>query len=285
MRKYTIAQFNKEFPDDDACLEYLRNKFYPKKIHCPICDKDAKFHRVTTRKVYECDYCGYQISTTVGTIFEHSPTSLKHWFYAIFLMSATRCGISAKQIERETGVTYKTAWRMFRQIRSLLQSDNKPASGEVEIDDTYIGGKRPGKRGRGAEGKTTVFGMAQRQGRVKALKTKDLKRSTVFPLMKANIEPNSKVYSDEFHVYDTLKTLGYAHHSVNHSLEVWVEGDAHTNTIEGFWSLLKRGINGVYHAVSEKYLQNYINEYAFRYNHRNDDKPMFKTVLGQIVKS
>ena len=285
MRKYTIAQFNKEFPDDDACLEWLRNKLYPTKIYCPVCEKPTKHHRIRTKKVYGCDSCGHQVSPTADTIFEHSPTSLKHWFYAIYLMSATRCGISAKQIQRETGVTYKTAWRMFRQIRTLLQDSHSPSSGEFEVDETYIGGRAHGKRGRGAEGKTPVFGMVRRKGNVKALKTKDLKRATVYPLVKAHILPESKVYTDEFGVYDRLSGLGYSHSTVNHSLEVWVRGDAHTNTIEGFWSLLKRGINGVYHAVSEKYLQNYINEYAFRYNHRDDDRPMFKTVLAQIVKT
>ncbi len=282
MRKYTIAQFNKEFPDDDTCLEWLRNKFYSEKIDCPNCEKPTKHHRIRTKKVYGCDCCGHQVSPTAGTIFEHSPTPLKLWFYAIFLMSATRCGISAKQIERETGVTYKTAWRMFHQIRSLLQDNPEASQGEFEVDETYIGGVRTGKRGRGAEGKTPVFGMVQRKGMVKALKSKDLKRATVYPLIKQYIQPESTIYTDEFHTYDTLSNHGYKHESVNHGSEQWVNGKAHTNTIEGFWSLLKRGINGVYHAVGEKYLQNYINEYAFRYNHRNDEKPMFKTVLERI---
>jgi len=152
MRKYTITQFDQEFPNDDACLEWLRNYLYPKKIDCPICDKPTKHHRIKTKKVYGCDYCGHQISPTKGTIFEHSPTPLKLWFYAIYLMSATRCGISAKQIQRETGVTYKTAWRMFNQIRSLLQEEHEPTTGEFEVDETYIGASKPGKRGRGACG-------------------------------------------------------------------------------------------------------------------------------------
>jgi len=282
MKKYTIAQFNKEFPDDNACLEWLRNKLYPQKIWCPVCKKHTKFHRITTRKVYGCDYCGYQISPTAGTIFDHSSTSLKNWFYSIFLMSATRCGISAKQIQRETGVTYKTAWRMFHQIRSLLNDEIKLSNGEFEIDETYIGGKAKGKRGRGAENKTAVFGIAKRQGELSAFPTNDLKISTVYPIIQKHILPDSTVYTDEFKTYDGIKRLGYKHIRVNHSDEVWVIGDAHTNTIEGFWSLLKRGINGVYHSVSEKWLPNYINEYGFRYNHRKDEKPMFWTVLEKI---
>lgn len=165
----------------------------------------------------------------------------------------------------------------------VSKADNpKPDYGEFEVDETYIGGKAHGKRGRGAENKTPVFGMVQRKGTVKALKTRDLKSATVYPLVKAHILPESKVYTDEFHTYDNLNKLGYSHSTVNHGLEVWVDGDTHTNTIEGFWSLLKRGISGVYHAVSEKYLQSYINEYGFRYNHRKDEKPVFLTVLERV---
>jgi len=275
MNKYPIEEFNKEFPDDNACLEWLRYKLYPQKIYCPICKKPTKHHRIKNRKAYGCDYCGHQISPTANTIFHNSPTSLRLWFYTIYLMSTTRCGISAKQIQRETGVTYKTAWRMFHQIRSLLQEDYEPTSGEFEIDETYIGGKRATRRGRGAEGKTPVFGVAQRKGKVSALIPENLKSSTVIPLAKERILPKSMVYTDEFHTYDSLKKHGYKHKRVHHVSKVRVVGNAHTNTIEGFWSALKRGINGVYHAVSEKHLQGYINEYAFRYNYRNDNSPMF----------
>jgi transposase len=174
---------------------------------------------------------------------------------------------------------------MFHQIRSLLQEDNEPTSGEFELDETYIGGKSEGKRGRGAEGKTPVFGIAERNGKVSALATDDLRGSTVIPIVKEHILPKSMVYTDEFPTYDSLKKHGYNHKRVHHATKVWAVGNAHTNTIEGFWSLLKRGIDGVYHAVSEKHLQGYINEYSFRYNHRQDKKPMFKTILGQITTS
>ena len=282
MRKYTIAQFNKQFPDDDACLEWLKNYRYPNGITCITCGQVTKHHRVTKRACYACDICGNHVYPRAGTIFEHSSTSLKYWFEAIYLMSSTRCGISAKQIERMTGVTYKTAWRMFKQIRSLLNDRCEASSGEFEIDETYVGGKRQGKRGRGAEGKTAVFGIAKREGEVSASKTSNLKSATVYPLIKKRVLRESQIYTDEFPVYDKLSKEGYKHDRVNHSLEVYVLGKAHTNTIEGFWSLLKRGISGVYHAVSNKYLQDYIDEYVFRYNHRKDEKPMFLTVLEKI---
>lgn len=219
---------------------------------------------------------------TAGTIFEKSTMSLKSWFYAMFLMSATRCGISAKQLQRETGVTYKTAWRMFKEIRSLLQENPRPMSGEVEVDECYMGGYRPGKRGRGAEGKMPVLGIAQRNGMLSANTVKDVKRATLMPIVKERILPDSMVYTDELGSYNKLYQHGYAHKRVHHSAKVWVAGKAHTNTVEGFWSLLKRGVNGVYHAVSQKYLQRYINEYSFRYNHRKDERPMFLTILGKV---
>jgi transposase-like protein len=197
-------------------------------------------------------------------------------------MSATRCGISAKQLQRELGVTYKTAWRMFKEIRSLLQDTIQPMSGQVEIDETYIGGRRHGKRGRGAAGKTPVLGITERKGGVSATRVNDLKSSTVYPLIKKRVLPQSMIYTDEFPMYDKLHRQGYHHKRVHHASKVWVMGNAHTNTIEGFWSVLKRGINGVYHAVSEKYLQSYIDEYAFRYNHRKDEQPMFLTILQKV---
>jgi len=282
MRKYTIEQLNKSFPDDDACLEWLRNQLYSKLIHCPICDKPTKHHRIRTKKVYGCDYCGHQISPTAGTIFEHSPTPLKLWFYAIYLMSATRCGISAKQIQRETGVTYKTAWRMFNKIRSLLQEDISHLTGEVEVDETYVGGIRRGKRGRGAEGKTKGVGAVQRKGKVIAKVIPDVKRHTLVPFMTRKVDRNATLYTDDFPSYDHMTRLGYKHLRIEHQSKVYARGKVHANSIEGFWSLLKRGIGGVYHSVSEKYLQDYINEYGFRYNHRKDDKPMFLTVLERL---
>jgi transposase-like protein len=206
-------------------------------------------------------------------------------------MAQTRCGISAKQLERELGVTYKTAWRMFHQIRKMLSEDgDEPMSGTVELDETYYGGHRkgtpPGRRGEDSH-KTPVFGIAERKsdkskGRVVAIAVRNTQRKTVMPHVKKKVLPESMVYTDEYKVYDTLNQEGYQHDRVHHAEEIYVAGDVHTNTIEGFWSLLKRGIAGVYHSVSSKHLQGYLNEYAFRYNHRKDERPMFLTMLGRV---
>ncbi len=282
MKKYTTADFDQEFPTDDACLEWIKNHRWPKGIHCPKCQKVTKHHRVKNRPCYECDYCGHQVYPTAGTIFHKSPTSLRIWFEAIYRMASTRCGISAKQIEREMGVTYKTAWRMFHQIRSLLGEDIKALEGEVEVDETYIGGKKKGKRGRGAEGKSKVVGAVQRNGKVVTQVVPDVKRRTLAPFMAEKVSPDATLYTDEFPTYDAMKGLGYRHKRINHSSKVYVNGDIHTNSIEGFWSLVKRGISGVYHSVSPQYLQLYLNEYAFRYNHRKSEQSMFKIFLNRI---
>ena len=155
MERFTFKHFEEMFPDDAACLEWLRNFIYPEGIYCKLCKKVTMHHRVASRPSYSCDYCGHHVHPTAGTIFHKSPTSLKTWFHAIYLMASTRCGISAKQIERETGVTYKTAWRMFNKIRTLLQDDFGPLSGSIEMDETYIRGKRKGGTGRPMRGDKT----------------------------------------------------------------------------------------------------------------------------------
>jgi transposase-like protein len=198
-------------------------------------------------------------------------------------MAQTRGGISAKQIERETGVTYKTAWRMCKEIRKRLSKSNGLFGGEVEIDESYFGGRRHGKRGRGAEGKTAVFGIVERGGSVETYVVPNVQRGTIMPIVDANVARTARVYTDEMHAYKALPALGYSHETVPHAEKIYVLGNVHTNSIEGFWSLCKNGIRGVYHAVSSKYLQSYLNEYAFRYNRRHETLPMFILMLRQVL--
>ena len=285
MIKYTITQFNKDFPNDDACLEWLKNNRWPNGIYCKKCQRITKHHKISNRSAYACDFCGNHVYPMAGTILEHSATSLRLWFHAMFLMASTRCGVSAKQLQRELGVTYKTAWRMFKQIRSMLDEDIMSLLEEVEVDETYIGSRKPGKRGRGAAGKTTIFGMAQRNGNVIAVIVPNVQAKTLVPIVKEKVLPSSTVYTDELPSYFSLRRLGYNHKRVHHANKVYVMGDAHTNTIEGFWSLVKRGLDGVHHAVSAKYLQDYINSYSFRWNHRNDEQAMFLQILSRLVPS
>lgn len=287
MQRFTFKDFESMFPDDAACLDWLRAYLHPEGIHCKKCGKLTKHHRVASRPSYSCDQCGHHVHPTAGTIFHKSPTSLKTWFHAIYLMASTRCGISAKQIERETGVTYKTAWRMFNKIRTLLDEE-KTLSGAVEADETYFGGFHGGggkKRGRGTN-KAAVFGIVERKGRVIAKVVPDVTAKTLVGTIHEHVLPASTVYTDEFASYNTVPgERQYQHRRIHHATKVYVMGDIHTNSIEGFWSLIKRGIGGVYHSVSHKLLQSYLDEYSFRYSHRHDTEPMFLTFLRQIAKA
>jgi transposase len=250
--RYTISQFNAEFATDDACLEYIKEQRWPGGVaHCEKCQKETKHHRITGRTAYSCDRCGTHIYPLAGTIFEKTSTSLRLWFHAMYQMGSTRCGISAKQIQRETGVTYKTAWRMFKQIRSLMSEGDLQLEGSsVEMDETYYGGRVRGQ-GKGIQkrNKVRVAGIAERKGKVIAKTAQQVGSQQLLDMASAHILPDSTVYTDEHMAYNHLGKMGYQHKRIHHSAKVYVMGDIHTNTIEGFSSLVKRGIGGVYHLV------------------------------------
>jgi transposase len=294
--QYTLVEFMETFPTDVACLEWLWKRRFSKDgehAHCPKCDKTRSFKRYESHQLkvsWTCVACGYHVHPLAGTIFEKSSTSLRLWFYAIYLMVSTKCGISAKQLERELGVTYKTAWRMAYLIRKYLMEQTGELLGRnegVELDETFIGGKainmhkarRARLGGRGTAGKAAVWGAVERKGKVVAVTVPNVDRITLLPYVCRHVIPASVVYTDEMGAYEPLAETGYQHKRINHMEKVYVSGDVHTNTIEGFWSLVKRGIGGVYHAVSAKHLQGYLNEYAWRYNHRNDERAQFETLL------
>src|SRR4051794_26133946 len=301
--QYSLMEFMREFPDDDACLEWLwRNRYAPDGIHadCPKCEREqVPFKHYATaqrRQTWTCTKCGYHVQPTAGTIFEGSSTSLHLWFFAIHLMTSTRNGLSAKQLEREIGVTYKTAWRMLNLIRTeLMEQDDEPLSGEVEVDETHWGGsprlgevekfRKPGETDLSGAGgrwkqakKTTVFAMVERGGRVQARVVSDRKGHTLEAEIVKYVLPESTVFTDEWPSYTALGPR-YRPHPIRHSESVYVSGNVHTQTIEGFFSNLKRGIAGTYHSVSRKWLQSYLNEYVFRYNHRSDERAEFQTLL------
>lgn len=282
--KYTIKEFNKQFPDDDTCLDFFFKKRYGKNHTCSSCKKKNSFYRVSTRKCYTCSWCGYQISPTANTIFHKSSTSLKNWFYAIYLFSVSKNGVSGKELQRHLGVTYKTAWRMAKQIRQLFNTTQDLLGNIVESDETYVGGKSKGKRGRGADKKTPIVGVVERQGHVIAKVTQNTKSSSVMPLINKNVKKNTLVITDEYLSYNKVSKNGYSHQTINHSKKQYVDGDIHTNTIEGFWSQLKRSINGTYHAVSPKYLQQYVNEFSYRYNLRNVSGHIFSVMMNDLCR-
>jgi len=295
---YSLMEFMREFPDDNACLEWLwrtRHAQDGSHTHCPKCDRERKFHRVKDRPAYDCDTCGYHLHPTAGTIFHKSSTSLHLWFYAMYVMASTRCGISAKHLERELGVTYKTAWRMFNRIRNDLmgQDDETPLGGEVEADETWISPRRPRntvKRARikaGVVHKNTphsieypmVFGAVERGGRVRAEVTPDSRRETLERKVREYVLPESLIYTDEWVGYSGLGKSAFRHRRIRHSAKVYVEADVHTQTIDGFFGLVKNAIRGVHHGVSEKWLQGYLNEYVWRWNRREEPRAMFLDLI------
>jgi transposase len=290
--RYTFLQFETEFPTDDACLEQIKEQRFPGGVTvCHKCEKPRKHYRVTGRTAYACESCGNHIYPLAGTIFEKSSTKLRIWFHAMYLMGSTRCGISAKQIQRETGVTYKTAWRMFHQIRKLMSEDLRlGGSGNgVEMDEMYHGGRRKQQSGRllvaDRGKKTTVMGIVERKGRIVARVSPELNTPTMNALVNEFVLPETTIFTDEASAYNELPRLsgmGYQHRRINHRQKIYVSGDVHTNTIEGFWSLVKRGIGGVYHSVSAKYLQSYLDEYSFRYNRRDSGNLIFPAMLQRV---
>jgi transposase len=302
--RVSFMEFIREYPDDATCMEFLwRTRYAEDGEHaeCPKCEQVRTFKRYKTtqqRQSWTCTACGHHIHPTAGTIFHKSSTSLQLWFYAIYLMSSTRCGISAKQLEREIGVNYKTAHRMLRLIRTdlMAQGYQGPLSGTVEADETAIGGKprvahlktqhaagiKPysnESRAWHAARKQTVFAMVEREGQVHAGVIPDSRRKSVMPPIRERIVPGSVVYTDESSSYLTLNREGYKHSHVPHGQRIYVRGNVHTNTVEGFFALLKNGILGTYHSVSPHRLESYVNEYVWRYNHRDDDAAQFRTLL------
>src|SRR4051812_20799572 len=291
-------EFVREFPDDDACLEYLwrtRHSADGEHAHCPKCDQDRVFKRYATgqqRQSWTCTGCGHHVHPTAGTIFAKSSTSLQLWFYAMYLMASTRCGVSAKHLERELGVTYKTAWRMFNKIRNVLMADDgEPLNGEVEVDETSVEGKPRVHQDRASaaryreRSRATVVAAVERGGRIKATVLESRRGPALKHQVIEWVEPDAIIYTDEWPAYSGLADHFAAHSRVRHSTREYVVGDWHTNTIEGFFGNLKTGIRGNYKKVSRRWLQGYLNEYCWRYNHRKrlGGRAMFEALLLQAT--
>ena len=293
--QYSLMEFMHDFPDDKTCLEWLWNTRYAIGENEAYCPKDGqktvfkKYETSQQRQSWTCTKCGHHIHPTAGTIFHKSSTSLHLWFYAMYLMSSTRCGISAKQLERELGVTYKTAWRMFHLIRhELMAQDDTQLGGSapVEIDEMFVGGTRKANKGRRpAYDKIPVLGMVERGGRISAHVVDDISALTMYPWIRKYVKQGSRIITDQAGTYVNLPYSGFEHDSVKHADGIYVDGDVHTQTIENFWMLVKNGIKGAYHQVSPQHLQGYLNEYVWRYNHRDDDAGMFLQLILRAARA
>lgn len=292
-KKYTIQQFRNDFPNDDVCLEKIFQLRYSDVTNCPFCEEDFSYRRIPTRQCYQCTKCYGQIYPCAGTIFEKSRTPLLTWFYVMYLFTTIKGGVSAYEIQDQIGVTYKTAWRMLKQIRILMSKDSEIFfSGSVELDETFVGGKNKNRhrdkkvaksQGRSFKDKTPVFGIYHREtGKVATYVITNTSRAEIQPIIYNHIELGSQVNTDEWHAYKGLNR-DYDHNFVNHGIGNYANGDTTTNRMENYWSNLKRMLGGTYIRVSPKYLQLYANERAFRFNNRNSEEPVFTCLLNSLA--
>lgn len=282
----TIAQFFKRFPTEEACLNHLFDVRFGQGFECPRCERASKWFRIKAERAYSCQWCGHHLHPTVGTPFEKTRTPLQSWFYAIFLFTTTRNGVAAKELQRQLGVTYKTAWRMADLIRKHMgdvDGDNLlGGAGEVvEIDETLIGGSVEGK-GSGYKGnKTVVVGMMERGGEVVTKVVTSRHREPMERLVLDNVHPGATVATDEFGSYRRLDMLGFDHVTVQHKKgQYTTDNGGGVNSIEGFWAQLKRSINGTHIHVSRKHLWKYAKEAEYRFNRRSQPSAMLDELLS-----
>ncbi len=263
------------FPDEQSCIDHLRSIRWKSGAYCPHCGANKVYH-FTDNRNHKCGICLRRFSIKVGTIFEDSKISLRKWFMAIYLITSHKKGIASTQLAKDIKVTQKTAWFMLQRLRFATETKSfrEPLTGQIEIDETYIGGKeknkhawkkKEGTQGRSTKTKAIVIGMIERGGEIRVKKLPDGKTSTVSKQVFSNVKEGSRVITDDFKSYGLLASK-YKHEVVTHSVGEYSVGDRHTNTIEGVWSLLKRGIIGIYHHVSPKHLPFYLHEFAYRYN-------------------
>ena len=282
----TLVDLHSLFTTEAKCRTYLKRLRWPKGVACPRCQHTA-ISTLRNQGKYECAKCEYQFSVTSGTIFHDSRLSLEKWFLAVLLICEAKKGMSANQLKRTIGVSYKTAWYLSHRIRAAMKgADASLLSGTVEVDETYIGGKqRHVGRGHGMDNKTMVLGIIQRGGELRLKVDKRANRKTLHKFINKNAADETKaIYTDEWPPYRGIADDNTTHESVNHSAEEWVRGQVHTNTIEGVFSLLKRGVVGSYHQISAKHLQSYLDEFTFRYNRRRRSD-LFADTLAHLMKA
>jgi transposase len=288
--KRTFKEFSAIYPTDAACLEKLMQVNYGgTEIVCPGCGKDTKLHPLAKRRAYVCQLCGHHVYPCAGTIFHKSRTNLTKWFFAMYLMTSTRHGVAAKEIERQLGVTYKCAWRMCHELRKLMASADfqGPLGGEgkhVEMDETLIGApQRRDIRRRKGTNKTMMFGIVERDGKLRSGPIPNAWLNTLENVARNNVKRGTTISTDEWQGYNDLHLLGMKHDTVKHSAKEYVRGDVHTNTIEGYFGHFKRAVRGTHVHVSPKHLWKYAAEFAYRRNFRHSHALMFDRLVAAFA--
>lgn len=283
-----LLEMLQKYSTDDKCREILNKLRWPEGVTCPRC-KERQVCYLADRKQFECGSCGYQFSVTTGTIFNDTHLPLEKWFAATYLLCEAKKGMSACQVQRTLGVSYKTAWYLCHRIRAAMTEANRPMlDGKVEMDETFIGGvnRNKGKAARW-DNKENVIGIRQRGGDLRFFHAADVKSGTLETFIRENISEDVEVlFTDDFNAYRSaakhLRKDG-RHKTIRHKLRVYVRGDIHTNTVESAFSLLKRGIVGTWHKVSAKHLQAYCTEMAFRFNRRKNPNLFLDTLRHMIT--
>jgi transposase-like protein len=279
-----------QFGSEDRCRAYLEALRWPDEIGCPRCQSD-KISQIVKRNQFDCDECRYQFSVTAGTIFNDSHLPLWKWFLAVYLLTESKKGISANQIKRTLGISYKTAWYLCHRVRAAMKEVNpEPLDGMLEIDETCVGGRSrtKGHRGRGTN-KDVVIGIQQRGGELRFFHAEDVKAGTLAKYIRENASEHVHVImTDDFASYpyalDKANISRDKHRAINHSSGIYVDGDLTTNGIESAFSLLKRGIIGSWHKVSAKHLSAYLDEMTFRFNNRSNPY-LFRDTLIRLLRA
>lgn len=288
MDDMNLVQLIEQFADENKCRAALEHLRWPNGVACPRC-KSTKIYRVLKRDQFDCDACRYQFSVTVDTIFKDTHLPLWKWFLAVYLMLESKKGISANQLKRTLKVSYQTAWYLCHRIRKAVEEVNRePLTGTVEVDETYIGGKRRHVGSGYVGNKTMVLGAIQRGGHAHLqveLREKKATAKTLHQFVKETVADEAEmICTDDNPGYIGIEDYNTKHESVNHSAEEWVRGDVHTNSVESVWSLFKRSVVGAYHQVSVKHLPAYLDEFEWRFNNR-DNPFLFRDTMRKLLSS
>lgn len=276
-----LVELMQKFNSEDRCREYIEALRWPNGICCTRCGS-LSVSRIIKRHQYECNDCRYQFSPMAGTVFHDTHLPLTKWFLAAYLMCESKKGVSACQIQRTLGIGYKAAWYLCHRIRQAMKTDTSAKlDGIVEADETFIGGAYDTRRKRPTYDKACVIGVIRRGGEIRAKKIPSRGKRAIEAFIKESVEAGAQLMTDEYAGYTKVGKL-YDHNTIRHKKLKYVEGMTHTNSIENFWSLFKRGLIGSFHKVSEKHLDRYLDEFTYRFNGREEDT-LFQDTIRNLV--
>jgi transposase-like protein len=290
----TLAEFLAYFQDEETCVKHFAEIRFRKGEYCPHCGHTS-IYQFRNGKRYRCKKCKQDFTIKTRTVFGESKLPIKKWYIAIYLLATSGKGISSIQLAKQIGVTQKTAWFMDHRIRSTMKQNNGQLFGTIEVDETYVGGleknkhlnkRTKGTKGRSTQSKSPIIGLIQRGGEIRATVSEDVKMTSIESQIVTHAKIGSKIITDDFSAYSKVSRL-FAHETVSHGKGEYArESEIHTNTIESFWAIFKRGYKGIYHYMSHQHLQRYVDEYVFRYNRRAESmQPVFSDVVELVSKS